>query len=169
MDFDLSEEQRLLVDTVLSFVKKQSPVSRMRALREDPVGWSRDVWRQMGELGWLSVPFPESVGGFGGSSVDVAVVLEKLGTTLVPEPYVPSVVLAGTAILRAGDDAQKCALAAAARADDGDTLAAPDLEVDAVEDGLCVKPLGDGADLEHSRRRPARRGSAARARRARDR
>jgi alkylation response protein AidB-like acyl-CoA dehydrogenase len=95
----------MLVDTVASFAKKESPVSRFRKLREHEVGWEKATWKQMGELGWLALPFPESVGGLGGSFVDVALVLEQLGTTLVPEPYVPSVVLAGQAIARAGDEA----------------------------------------------------------------
>ena len=106
MNFDLSEDQRLLVGTVASFVKNKSPVSRARALREDPLGWSPPLWRQMGEFGWLGVAFPESVGGAGGSFVDAALVLEHLATTLVPEPVLPALV-AGTAILRAGNDEQR--------------------------------------------------------------
>ncbi len=66
----------------------------------------------MGELGWLGIPFPESLGGFGGTFVDAALVIEKLGTTLVPEPFLASVVLAGSMILAAGSEAQKTALAA---------------------------------------------------------
>ncbi len=107
MDFDLNEDQKMLATTVASFAKQTSPVERARKLRDDERGWEPAVWKQMGELGWLSVPFPESVGGFGGSFVDVAVVLEKLGSTLVPEPFLPSVVLGGMAILRAGDEAQQ--------------------------------------------------------------
>jgi alkylation response protein AidB-like acyl-CoA dehydrogenase len=61
----------------------------------------------MGELGWLGILLPESLGGFGGSFVDAALVIEKLGTTLVPEPYIASVVLAGSTILAAGSEAQK--------------------------------------------------------------
>jgi alkylation response protein AidB-like acyl-CoA dehydrogenase len=106
MNFDLTEDQRMLVDAALGFTRKQSPVARMRKLRDDPVGWSRDVWRQIGELGWLGLPFPESLGGVGRGFVDLALVLEQLGTTLVPEPIVPSIV-AGIAILGAGDDAQQ--------------------------------------------------------------
>jgi alkylation response protein AidB-like acyl-CoA dehydrogenase len=106
MDFELNEDQKMLAKTVASFAKQTSPVERARKMRDDERGWDPAVWKQMGELGWLSVPFPESMGGFGGTFVDVAVVLEKLGTTLVPEPYLPSVVLAGMAILRGGDEAQ---------------------------------------------------------------
>ena len=90
MNFDLTEEQRLLVDTVASFAKKQSPLGRLRALREDATGWTREVWKQMGELGLLGIALPESVGGAGGSFADVALILEQLAATLVPEPVLPS-------------------------------------------------------------------------------
>ena len=106
MNFDLDDTQRMLVDAATAFTRKQSPVARARTLRTDPVGWSRDVWRQMGDLGWIGLPFPEAVGGAGASFLETALVLEQLGTTLVPEPIVPSLV-AGIAILRAGDPAQQ--------------------------------------------------------------
>jgi alkylation response protein AidB-like acyl-CoA dehydrogenase len=107
MNFDLSQDQKLLVDTAAAFVRKESPVTRLRAMRQDPLGYSKQVWKQMGELGWLGILVPESLGGFGGAFVDAALVIEKLGTTLVPEPYVASVVLAGGMILAAGSEAQK--------------------------------------------------------------
>jgi alkylation response protein AidB-like acyl-CoA dehydrogenase len=110
MDFELSEDQKMLVDTAQTFVRKESPVERARKLRDDATGWDRKVWKQMGDMGWLSLPFPEDVGGFGGSFVEVALVLEVLGTTLVPEPFVPSVVLAGRAIDRAGTAEQRARL-----------------------------------------------------------
>ncbi len=106
MNFDLTEEQRILVDNVAAFAKKQSPVTRLRALRTDAVGWTRDVWRQMGELGLLGVSLPESVGGAGGSFVDAALILEQLAATLVPEPLLPSLVAAAP-ILRLGSEAQQ--------------------------------------------------------------
>lgn len=106
MNFDLTPEQKLLESTAASFVKKESPVTRVRALRDDPLGWSKDIWRKMAELGWLGLPFSEAVGGFDGSFVDVAVLLEQFGTTLVAEPYIASVLCAGTAIARAGNAEQ---------------------------------------------------------------
>lgn len=102
MDFDLSEDQKMLADTAASFAKKDSPVERMRRLRDDPVGYDPKVWQQMGELGWLGIPFPEEYGGFGGQFIDVALVLEQFGRTLVPEPYLSSIVLGGMTILNAG-------------------------------------------------------------------
>lgn len=106
MNFDLSDDQKMLVDSVASFVKKHSPVTRLRELREDATGYSKDVWQQMGEFGWLGVAFPESAGGLGGSFVDAALILEQLGMTLVPEPIIP-LLIAGTALLRLGSDEQK--------------------------------------------------------------
>jgi alkylation response protein AidB-like acyl-CoA dehydrogenase len=107
MDFELSDEQRMLVDSVSNFVKKDSPIERFRKQRDVDPGWSKTVWRQMGELGWLGLPFPEGVGGMGQSFLDVALVLERLGTTLVPEPYIASVVLCGSALAKAGSRAQQ--------------------------------------------------------------
>jgi alkylation response protein AidB-like acyl-CoA dehydrogenase len=106
MDFELTDDQKLLSDTVAQFAKQKSPVERVRKLRAHPIGWDKETWRAMGELGWLSVPFPESQGGFGGSFVEVALILEKLGTTLVPEPFIASVVLGGRAVSLLGDEAQ---------------------------------------------------------------
>jgi len=106
MNFDLTDEQKLLLDSVASFVKKQSPVSRHRALREDPIGWSREVWQRMGEYGWLGLALPEEVGGLGGTFADVALILEQLGTALTPEPFLPSLV-ASIPILRLGTAEQK--------------------------------------------------------------
>lgn len=103
MNFDLTPEQKLLESTAASFVKKESPLTRLRAMREDEIGWSKDTWRKMADLGWLGLPFPESVGGFDGTFVDVAIILEQMGTTLVSEPYVASVLCAGTAVARLGN------------------------------------------------------------------
>jgi alkylation response protein AidB-like acyl-CoA dehydrogenase len=106
MDFELSDEQRLLVDSVNNFVKKESPLERFRKQRDVDPGWSAELWGQMGELGWLGLPFPESAGGLGTGFLDAALLLDRFGTTLVPEPYIPSVVLAGSALCKAGSKAQ---------------------------------------------------------------
>jgi alkylation response protein AidB-like acyl-CoA dehydrogenase len=106
MDFELDQDQHLLSKTVADFAKNESPVERFRKLRDDDIGYEPSVWQKMGELGWLGVPFPESVGGFGGTFTECAIVLENLATTLVPEPYLPSVVLGGMTLARAGSAAQ---------------------------------------------------------------
>ncbi|MBW1762629.1 MAG: acyl-CoA dehydrogenase family protein, partial [Deltaproteobacteria bacterium] len=106
MDFELDQEQQMLAKTVSDFAKNESPVERFRKLRDDGTGYDPAVWRKMGELGWLGVPFAESVGGFGGSFIECAIVLENLATTLVPEPYLASVVLGGMTLARAGNATQ---------------------------------------------------------------
>jgi alkylation response protein AidB-like acyl-CoA dehydrogenase len=107
MDFELTQDQKLLAESAASFAKKTSPITRARKLRGDALGYERKVWKQMAELGWLGLPFAEADGGFGGTMVDVMLLLEALGTTLVPEPYLASVLLGGLTIARAGDATQK--------------------------------------------------------------
>jgi alkylation response protein AidB-like acyl-CoA dehydrogenase len=112
MNFDLTEEQQILVDSVERFVQNDSSVERFRKLRDTERGWEPEMWERMGEMGWLSVPFPEEHGGFGGRFVDLALILEQLGRGLVPEPIIPSVVLAGGLVSRLGSDAQRQAFLA---------------------------------------------------------
>ena len=106
MNFDLSEEQQIIVDSVAKFVRNDSPVERFRKLRASDPGWEASVWERMGEYGWLGAPFPEEQGGFGGRFLDAALILEQLGRGLVPEPYAASVVLAGGLLSRFGSEAQ---------------------------------------------------------------
>ena len=116
MDFELTAEQKMLAEQAASFAKKSSPVERFRKLRStaerDVVehGWETKVWKEMGGLGWLGLAYPESVGGMGMRFQDLALVIEKLGTTLTPEPLIASAVVAGSAVLRAGSAAQQKAI-----------------------------------------------------------
>src|SRR5262245_2189048 len=97
----------MLVDTAASFARKSSPVARARRLRGDPLGFEPGVWKHMAELGWVGLCVPESEGGYGARFVDLALVLEQLGTTLVPEPLLATAVLGGTALARAGSGEQR--------------------------------------------------------------
>ncbi len=106
MDFQLSADQKMIVDTAASFVKRELPVERMRHMREDATGWSRDVWKQMGDLGWLGIMHPEDVGGFGGSFCDAALILERFGANLVSEPFTASAIVAAMAV-RSGSPEQQ--------------------------------------------------------------
>jgi acyl-CoA dehydrogenase len=109
MDLVLTEDQALIAKTAADFVKEKSPVSRMRALRDanDATGFSRALWKEMAELGWVGLAFPENLGGAGLGFAELAVVLEELGRTLAPEPFLGSVLLGGQALLLGGNDAQK--------------------------------------------------------------
>ncbi len=107
MDFSLSKEQKMIVDSVSGFVKDDAGVERFRKLRTDDHGWDPRVWEQMGDTGWLGITFPEEYGGIDGTFVDLALILEQLGRGLAPEPIIPSVVLAGQLILLRGSEEQK--------------------------------------------------------------
>ena len=112
MNFELSKEQQMIVGSVAGFVKDESNVERFRDMREDERGWDPEVWRTMGEYGWLGIAFPEQYGGIDGSFLDMALILEQFGRGLVPEPYIASVVLAGSLVLELGSDDQKNGLLA---------------------------------------------------------
>jgi acyl-CoA dehydrogenase len=105
----LTEDQELLAKTAEDFVKEKSPVKRMRELRDakDPDGFSRALWREMAELGWVGVPFPEEYGGAEMGLADLAVILEPLGRALAPEPFLSTVLLGGQALLLGGTEEQK--------------------------------------------------------------
>ncbi len=106
MNFGFSEEQELLRDQVRRFLKERSPVSRIRELAKGDEGVCRETWQEMAGLGWLGLVVPESFGGSDLSWIDLAVVLEELGRSLHPSPYV-STTLAACALLRHGSAAQQ--------------------------------------------------------------
>jgi alkylation response protein AidB-like acyl-CoA dehydrogenase len=105
----LSDDQLIIKDTARSFLVEKSPVSRMRELRdaEDATGFSRSLWKEMGEMGWLGIIFPEELGGAGMGYGELGVVLEECGRVLAPEPFLSTVLLGGNAILLGGSDPLK--------------------------------------------------------------
>ena len=111
MDLVLSEDQELIAKTAGDFVKQKSPIARVRELRDtnDPVGFSRALWKEMAELGWVGIAFPEAQGGAGLGFSELVVVLEELGRTLAPEPFLSTVLLAGQALALSGDAAKAAA------------------------------------------------------------
>jgi pimeloyl-CoA dehydrogenase small subunit len=110
MDFDFTEEQRLLRDSVNRLLADHYTFDKRRAYLAAPEGWSRAVWSHYAELGLLGLPFAERHGGFGGGGIEVMLIMEAFGRTLVLEPYLATVVLAGTALRLAGSEAQQSAL-----------------------------------------------------------
>jgi pimeloyl-CoA dehydrogenase small subunit len=110
MDFDLSEEQRLLQDSVDRLLADHYTFDKRKAYLAEPEGWSRTLWAQYAELGLLGLPFAEEHGGFGGGGIETMLVMQALGRVLALEPYLAAVVLAGTALRLAGTPAQQSAL-----------------------------------------------------------
>lgn len=108
MNFDLSDEQGLLQDTVRRWAAATYPgLEQLDAARRAPLGFSEARWGELAELGLLGLPFAEADGGFGGGPVETLVVAEALGRALAPEPYFASVILGGGALRLAGSAAQK--------------------------------------------------------------
>jgi alkylation response protein AidB-like acyl-CoA dehydrogenase len=95
MNFEFSEEQTMIKDSVSRFVREQYDFDTRRGIIASDEGISREFWAMFAELGWLSVPFAEEYGGFGGNAVDIAVVMEELGKGIVVEPYASTVVVFG--------------------------------------------------------------------------
>jgi len=110
MNFDYTEEQQMVRDSIARFVQDDYDWDTRRAIVDGDEGMSRDNWNTFAELGWLSIPFSEADGGFGGNIVDLSVVMEEMGKGLVVEPFFPTVVLFGGLVARAGDEAQRGAV-----------------------------------------------------------
>ncbi|MCR6733218.1 MAG: pimeloyl-CoA dehydrogenase small subunit [Afipia sp.] len=109
MDFDLSEEQRLLKDSVDGLLADSYDFDQRKKYAAEKGGWSKTVWNKLAEQGLLGLPFPEADGGFGAGAVETAIVMEALGKALVIEPYLSTVILGGGFLRHGGSDAQKAA------------------------------------------------------------
>ena len=105
MQFDYSEEQRLVADSIRRFVAERYGFETRRRILASAEGWSREVWDQLAQLGLLGLPFAAELGGFGGRAVDLMSVMEAMGDALTVEPYLSTVAPAGRLVARAGSDA----------------------------------------------------------------
>jgi pimeloyl-CoA dehydrogenase small subunit len=110
MDFDLSDEQRLLKDSVSGLIEKEYGFEQRKAYAQEPLGYSQARWAQFAELGLLALPFAEAQGGIGATPVETMIVMEAFGRGLVLEPYLAAVVLGGGLLRFAGSEAQLEAL-----------------------------------------------------------
>jgi len=107
MDFDLTDEQRLLKDSVDRLVADHYQFEQRKKYLTEPDGWSRAVWQQYAELGLLGLPFAEQHGGFGGGAVETMIVMEAFGRGLVLEPYFATVILGGGLLRHLGSQSQQ--------------------------------------------------------------
>jgi alkylation response protein AidB-like acyl-CoA dehydrogenase len=107
MDFELSEEQRLLRDSIDRFVKSEYPFSTRQEIIFSTLGYSEKNWTLFAEMGWLALPFDAQYGGFDGSPVETAIVMEALGRGLVLEPYLSTVVMGGGLLAAVASHDQK--------------------------------------------------------------
>src|SRR5882672_9440876 len=132
----LNEEQSMLRDSARGLISDKAPVSHLRQLRDakDATGFSRDVWKAFAEIGFAGLLVPENFGGSGLGCVEAGVVMEEIGRTLMPSPFLSTAVLAASALSRGGSAGQK--LEYLPKIADGSLLAAL-----AVDEGAKHRPL----------------------------
>jgi alkylation response protein AidB-like acyl-CoA dehydrogenase len=105
----LNEEQSMLRDSARGLISDKAPVSHLRQLRDskDATGFSRELWRSFAEMGFSGLLVPDEFGGSGLGCVEAGVVMEEIGRTLMPSPFLSTAVLAASALARGGSAAQK--------------------------------------------------------------
>jgi hypothetical protein len=107
LDLDFSSEQTMLKETVRDILAAQCPLSEVRRLEDDPIGYSTELWATLGELDLIGLTLPEEYGGSGMTMIEGAALYEEIGRALAPLPHLVSAVMAGGAIAMAGSDAMK--------------------------------------------------------------
>ena len=105
----LNDEQTMLREHARGFLSKNAPIAHLRQLRDskDATGFSRPLWKEFVDLGWAGILIPADHGGLGLGHVEAGVVMEELGRTLTPSPFLSTAVIAASPIARAGNDQQK--------------------------------------------------------------
>jgi pimeloyl-CoA dehydrogenase small subunit len=155
MNFELSEEQTLLAETIKRFVATHYSFDARAKIIASPAGHSEDVWAAIAEMGLLGLPFAEAHGGFGGTTVDVMLVMEAIGEGLLVEPYLATVGLGGRFVARAGTAAQQTRILPAL-VEGKHTLAFAHTEAGARYDlrqvGLRARRAGEGWVLDGDKR-----------------
>jgi len=112
MDFSYSEEQQMLQDSISKFISQDYDWDSRQSIAKSDAGFSTEHWQLFAELGWLTVPFKEEDGGFGGSAIDLIVMMEEFGKGLLVEPFLANTILAGTVLTEAASEEQKSTLLA---------------------------------------------------------
>ena len=107
MNFELSEEQKMIQQSVERFVQENYDLSNRISISSEDPGYSKEYWSSMAELGWLGLAFAEEEGGFGGNQIDTLVLMEQFGKGLVLEPFLANIVLGGGAIKRSNSQQLK--------------------------------------------------------------
>ncbi len=107
MDLSYSEEQEMLWKSARDFLANRCPKTLVREMEEEEKGYVAELWKEMADLGWVGLPFPEQYGGGGFSFLDLVVLLEEMGRACLPGPFVSTVVLGGMPVAKWGTEEQK--------------------------------------------------------------
>src|SRR5262245_362143 len=107
MNFDFSEEQRILRDQARKFLSERAAASRVRRILEGDAPYDTELWEGMADMAWPGTAVPEAYGGAGYGCLELCAIAEELGRSLAPTPFSSSVYLATEAVLLAGTEQQK--------------------------------------------------------------
>src|SRR4029079_12241803 len=109
MPLVLTEEQSMLRDSARGLISDKAPVSHLRHLRDakDPTGFSKELWQSFAEMGFAGLLVPEEFGGSGLGFVEAGVLMEEIGRTLMPSPFLATSVIAASALNRGGNCSQE--------------------------------------------------------------
>src|SRR6202167_6315336 len=110
MDLTLSDEQRLLRESVDRFIAETYDTDHRRRAAAEPLGFSPGIWKKFADLGWLALPIDEAHGGLGGGAIETGILMEAFGRGLVSEPYLSTVVIGAALISECGREDQKQAV-----------------------------------------------------------
>ena len=110
MDLTLSDEQRLLRESVDRFIAETYDTDHRRRVAADALGFSPEIWKKFADLGWLALPIDEAYGGLGGGAIETGILMEAFGRGLVSEPYLSTVVIGAALISECGSEEQKQAI-----------------------------------------------------------
>src|SRR5215471_5205674 len=110
MDFALTDEHRLLKDSIERLLANRYGFEARQRFMDEPTGWSRALWRNYAELGLLGLPFEDRHGGVGGGPVETMIVMEAFGRALALEPFFATVVLGGGLLRLGADEAMRAVL-----------------------------------------------------------
>jgi alkylation response protein AidB-like acyl-CoA dehydrogenase len=107
MEFSINNETKMLQSSAEKFLKAKSPMSLVKDMIKQQIGFSEEIWRDMADLGWLGLIYDEKYGGSGGSFFDLFILFEEIGKVLLPSPLLCSAVFAGLLIDEAGNENMK--------------------------------------------------------------
>jgi alkylation response protein AidB-like acyl-CoA dehydrogenase len=107
MDLNFTSEQDMLRDSAAKFLSNECPYGKVKEIEESTEGYSADLYRQVAELGWTGMLFPEEYGGYGGTFMDLVIIQEEIGKMVFPSPFFSTVVQCGIAIMEGGTEEQK--------------------------------------------------------------
>jgi acyl-CoA dehydrogenase len=109
MNFDFSDDLKLLRDTARKFLSKRVPMTAVRRILEGPEPFDKALWKEVSAMGWTAAAIPQAYGGAGLGYLGLCVLAEELGAVLAPIPFSSSIYMASEALIAGGSETQKAA------------------------------------------------------------